>query len=116
MAPTKTTAARPRRMGASPRRWARPNNQAAKAASTPAPSALARPIGPVCWASTQISQATAAYIGKARTWRRVSIQAPGFGIRRSRAGAKDRATNGAARPRPRAAKISSETTALWVSA
>ena len=72
--------------------------------------------GAACWLNTQTSQAAVPYIGKARPFFRVSIQAPGRGSLASRAGAKARITNGAAKPRARARNTASEITGGWVRA
>ncbi len=58
---------------------------------------------PACNVSTQISQAAAPYMGKARTFFSPSIQAPGLGRRFLSPGANETRTKGDANPRPRAA-------------
>ncbi len=101
--------------------WARracesPNSQAARASVTAEVRSRARPSGPACWVNTQVSKAAAPYIGKARTFLKMSIQAPGCGRRAIRAGANARLVNGAAKPRPRARNTASDTTGGWVTA
>ena len=47
--------------------------------ATSSASRAPAPSMPLCWPSTQTSQTTVANIGKAISWRKVSIQAPGRG-------------------------------------
>ncbi len=95
-------------------RCACPINQALKPTSTEAASIGARAWD--CTSNTQSSQAAVPYIGKASRCFSVSIQAPGLGNSRIRAGMKVTATNGAAKPRPRAVNIKRAAGALWVRA
>ena len=78
-------------------------SQTTKPAASTATSAASTPSGPACTEATQISQIAVANIGKAKACFSTSIQRPGLGSRRSRPGAKDRATTGSAKPSASAA-------------
>ena len=64
------------------------NAQVSHATATSSNSRAPAPSMPLCCPSTHTSQATVAYMGKASSLRKVSIQAPGRGSNRANAGTK----------------------------
>ena len=91
-------------------------SQAAKASRTAPASAPSTAASPACNDNTQTSQAAVANIGKARNCLKRTIHGPGFGIRRSSAGAMLSRRNGRASPRPSASITAIATAAVWPSA
>src|SRR5689334_5454597 len=88
------------------------HNQAASARAIIAPEISATPRGPASCASTQTSQAAAAYMGNARNCLKVSIQAPGLGMKANKRGQAPSSKKGKAKPRPSATKTASADSAL----
>src|SRR5438477_7577404 len=92
------------------------HSQAASARAIIAAEISATPRGPASCASTQTSQAAAAYMGKARNCLKVSIQAPGLGMKANKRGQKPSSRNGKAKPNPSAINTARADSALWVKA
>ena len=88
-----------------------PNPRATNPSSNETRAGL--PPSPV---STKAIQTTAAIIGKPRTCRNVTIQAPALGNLRAKAGMAEIASRGAAIPRPSAVNTPMATAALCDSA
>ena len=88
--------------------------QRLSASSTRPLPITATALAPAWRPSTQISQTTVRYSGKAMSCLKPSIHAPGLGIQRAAPGTRPMIRNGAARPRPRVAKTSSAVAVFWV--